>query len=183
MNHIKEIAEKITKMNIDPKYTLEEFRSYINSNAATLADSYLELEKELTFRKDAEIPVYKEEIAELKEENKDLREKIIEQENYCVKYQKEIVELEEYKKMYQSIAGKANLKHLVESKKQLKEENEKLKTRNKYFSHIINSTYGFKTNSLNPRVDKISFFAPFVGTYEVDLRLGNAVLKLLQKDG
>lgn len=62
MNNIKEIAEKILNC-----------KTYDIPDIQELASAYLELEKELTFRKDAEIPVYKEEITKLEEENEQLR--------------------------------------------------------------------------------------------------------------
>lgn len=50
----------------------------------------------------------------------------------------EIKELSEYKQMYQSIAGKANLKHLVESGKALQSENTKLKEENdRLFKQLV----------------------------------------------
>ena len=59
MNNPKEVAEKILNC-----------KTYDIPDIQKLARAYLELEKELTFRKDSEIPVYKEEITKLKEENK-----------------------------------------------------------------------------------------------------------------
>jgi Skp family chaperone for outer membrane proteins len=60
MNNAKDIAEIVINSLVP------EAPTYI------LARAYLELEKELTFRKDAEIPVYKEEITKLEEENETL---------------------------------------------------------------------------------------------------------------
>lgn len=98
----------------------------------SLANAYLELEKEyeqqINYIEKVLIPTNKITIHRvLDDKSQYFENRLFIANDEITKLKEEIKELSEYKQMYQSIAGKANLKHLVESEKALQSENEKLK--------------------------------------------------------
>ena len=84
-------------------------------------------------------------------ENSKLKINQLREEN--LKLEEENEDLNFYKKQYQSIAGKANLKHLVESNEALRAENEALRTENENLREAL-AQETFESEKLKAKVER-----------------------------